>query len=341
MFLIWIKFIICTSLILFAGKRVAKYGDVIAEKTGLGGLWIGLVLVAIATSLPEIFTGVGSVVFVDAPDLTVGNLFGANTYNLLNIALLDFLHKGPPLLSVLSLGQLLTASLSILPLLLALAGIFLSSRLPSFGIFHISIYSILILMAYLVSVKIIFRFEKEKQIIPKETQKEAEKVFKYEQISLKKAFLFYGLSALVIVVAGIWLAYIGDELATALRLGQNLVGSLFLGFTTTLPEVVVSVTALYLGAKELAVANMLGSNLFNMSIFFINDALYKKAHIFKVVSQEHLFGGLVIILMTLVIIAGLILKPKHKKRWRLSSYSMVLILVFLLGACINFYLQAR
>ncbi|KAF0154360.1 MAG: inner membrane protein, partial [Ignavibacteria bacterium] len=89
---VWLKFAVCTIIIFFSGKRVAKYGDVIAEKTGLGGLWIGVILVAIATSLPEIFTGVGSTLFVNAPDLTIGNLFGANTYNLLNIAALDFLH---------------------------------------------------------------------------------------------------------------------------------------------------------------------------------------------------------------------------------------------------------
>jgi cation:H+ antiporter len=341
MFLIWLKFVICATIIFFAGKRVAKYGDIIAEKTGLGGLWIGLILVAICTSLPEIFTGIGSVIFVDAPDLTVGNLFGANSYNLLNIALLDFLHKGSPLLSTVSVGQLLTAGLSLIPLLIAMSGIFLGSKLPSFGIFHISIYSILILVAYLVSVRIIFKFEKNQTNLLKELQDEQETIFKYKEFSLKKAFLFYGISAAVIVVAGIWLAYIGDELAQNLGWQRNFVGNLFLGFATTLPEITVSVAAIYLGAKELAVANMLGSNLFNMSTIFINDTLYKKAHIFKAVSQEHLFSGFVVILTTAIIIAGLVLKPKDKRIFGLSNYSIVLIFVFIIGAYINFILGAR
>ena len=96
--MIWVKFIICAGLIFFAGKRVARYADVIAEKTGLSHLWIGVILVSIATSLPELFTGVGSVLFVGEPDLTVGNLVGANSYNLLNIGVLDMLNKGGPLL---------------------------------------------------------------------------------------------------------------------------------------------------------------------------------------------------------------------------------------------------
>ena len=130
MIFVLVKFIICAIVILYCGKRVAKYGDAIAEKTGLSGLWIGVILVSVATSLPELFTGVGSTVFVNAPNLTVGNLFGANTYNLVNIAILDFLNKGTPLLSAISAGQLLTAVLSLVPLAIATVGIFFNSKLP-------------------------------------------------------------------------------------------------------------------------------------------------------------------------------------------------------------------
>jgi cation:H+ antiporter len=338
MILIWLKFAICAVIIFFSGKRVAKYGDIIAEKTGLGGLWIGVILVAIATSLPEIFTGVGSTAFVNAPDLTVGNLFGANTYNLLNISLLDFLNKGSPLLSSVSIGQLLTAGLSLIPLLIASIGIFLSIRLPQLSFMNISLYSILILIAYMVSVRIIFRFERNQQQIMKELKKEEEILLKYNDISLKKACILYGLFAIMIAGAGIWLAYIGEELAQILSLGQNFVGSLFLGFATTLPEITVSIAALRIGAKELAVANMLGSNLFNTSIIFINDALYRKAPIFNFLSQQHIFTGFIVVLMTVIACTGLILKPKKKTKLGLSNYAIALIAVFILGTYLNFIL---
>ena len=337
----WLKFIICAVIILFAGKRVAKYGDIIAEKTGLGGLWVGLILLALATSLPEIFTGVGSIIFVDAPDLTVGNLFGANTYNLLNIALLDFLHQGAPLLSVVSIGQLLTTGLSLIPLLIVSIGIFLSSKLPSYSFAGVSVYSILLLASYLLCVRIIFKFEKGQQRILKEKDKGVEQVFKYKDVSLKKAFLFYGLSAAVIVGAGIWLAYIGDDLAHLLGLGQNFIGTMLLGFATTLPEITVSVAALRLGAKEMAVANMLGSNLFNMTIIFINDVLYRKAPIFTAVSPNHIFTGFIVIVMSIIVITGLILKPKKKTKLGLSIYALGLIAVFIIGTYINFVMGAK
>ncbi|MDD5428745.1 MAG: hypothetical protein PHI58_05895 [Candidatus Omnitrophica bacterium] len=330
-----IKFIICTVVIFYCGKRVAKYGDAIAEKTGLSGLWIGVILVSIATSLPEVFTGVGSTIFVDAPNLSVGNLFGANTYNLVNIAILDLLNKGGPLLSAVSAGQLLTAALSLVPLAIAMLGIFFNSRLPEVSLMNVSLYSILILVSYVICTRIIFKFEKKKQML-KALEKEEQAVFKYNDISLKTASIRYCAAAAAIAAAGIWLAYIGDDLSKILGLGQNFVGSLFLGFATTLPEVTVSIAALRLGAKELAVANMLGSNLFNITIVFINDILYRKAPIFSILEHQHIFTAFMVILMTLVVISGLILKPKRKTVFGLSAYAIILIAIFLIGAYANF-----
>lgn len=333
MSLIYLKFIACAALIFFSGRRVARYGDIIAEKTNLGGVWIGTILLAITTSLPEIFTGVGSTVFVDAPDLTLGNLFGANTYNLLNLALLDLLNRGGPLLSGLSPGQLLTAGLSLLPLTIASAGIFLSPRLPPLAFANVSLFSILILFSYLFSARTIFKFEQGR----KDARKD-EVAFKYTDISLKRASIFYGVFAVVIVGAGIWLSYLGRDLSATLGLGQNFVGSLFIGFITTLPEITVSVAALRLGAKEMAVANMLGSNLFNMTIIFLNDLFYRKAGIFQVASQNHILTSLMIIFMTAVVISAIILKPQRKTLLNLSWYALWLVVIFVAGHYANFIL---
>ncbi|MGB2705494.1 MAG: hypothetical protein WBC74_01365, partial [Candidatus Omnitrophota bacterium] len=161
MHIIWLKFIICACVILFAGKHVARYADVIAEKTGLGGLWIGLVLVAVATSLPELFTGVGSTVFIDAPDLTIGNLMGANSYNLLNLGFLDLLTKGTPLLSSLGSGQLLTAAFTLIPVMLAAAGMILSrGGFHVWSVGNIGLFSIAIFVSYCVITRVIYNFEK-------------------------------------------------------------------------------------------------------------------------------------------------------------------------------------
>ena len=116
--MVWIKFILCILIIFFSGRKVARYGDIIAEKTGLGGVWIGLVLIAMLTSLPELFTGVSAIRLVDAPDLTIGDLLGANMFNMFNLALLDIVHRNGSLLAVVGRTHRLTGVFSLLLVLL-------------------------------------------------------------------------------------------------------------------------------------------------------------------------------------------------------------------------------
>ena len=158
--MVWIKFLICAVVIFFAGKRVAKYADAISEKTALSGLWVGFILVSIATSLPELFTGVGSVM-IDAPNLTMGNIFGANTYNLMNIGILDILHRGGPILGAVSSGQLLTAVFNIFIAGLAVLGIWLAgSRFFEASVFGVGVFSVAIFACYVISARMIFNFER-------------------------------------------------------------------------------------------------------------------------------------------------------------------------------------
>jgi len=304
MYIALIKFIICAGIIFVAGRGVARYGDVIAEKTGLGGVWIGLILVSVATSLPELFTGVGSIIFVKEPDLTVGNLFGANAYNMLNIGLLALIYRfrtnGRSLLADVSKGELITAGSSLAPIMIATFAIILATsgaRAPEIA--NISVFSIAILASYIVLAYIIFRFEKGERELKRE-----EKILeeKYSGITLKKAYAGYAVAAAVIIASGIWLSYIGDEISRVAGLGESLTGSFFLGLATTLPEITVSVAALLIGAREIAIANMLGSNLFNMTILFVDDALYREAPLFQAVSPAHIVTGCFVMAMTAAVI---------------------------------------
>lgn len=82
-------YFICAALILFSGARLSKHGDLIAEKTGLGRTWIGIVLIATVTSLPEMATGVTASAFHQLPNIAVGDVFGSCMFNILILAILD------------------------------------------------------------------------------------------------------------------------------------------------------------------------------------------------------------------------------------------------------------
>ena len=119
--LIWFQFIALAVIIFFSGSKLLKYGDIIAEKTGLGRTWIGVILMASVTSLPELITGISSVTLFDLPNITVGDILGSCMFNILIITLLDALAGSVPISTKVHEGHVLSASFGIL--LLGLVGI--------------------------------------------------------------------------------------------------------------------------------------------------------------------------------------------------------------------------
>lgn len=112
----WLQLAPCAALIFVAGTRLSRYGDVIARHIGLGGGWIGLVLMASVTSLPDLVTGISSVTVADVPDIAVGNVLGACVLNLAMIVVLDALHRHASIYQVASQGHTLGAAFGIVML---------------------------------------------------------------------------------------------------------------------------------------------------------------------------------------------------------------------------------
>ena len=327
MLLVWTEFLICVLIILFFGAKLSRYGDKIAEKTGLGGIWVGLLLLAAATSLPELITGIGAVTLVgggEGANLALGAVFGSNLFNLLIIALIDTMYRFGPLLSGVSRGHVLLAALGILLIAFAGGSILLGTEVWDGVIGWVSIYSVVLVLLYLWGSGRIFRREQR--------QPEA-RALRYESTSPRRAYLGFAIAALVIVGAGIWLALIGEEIAAGTGWDTTFVGSIFLAATTSLPELVVCIVALRIGATDMAIANMLGSNMFNMGIVIAGDDLfYRSGSIFSAASSGHVFSAAIAILMTLMVIAGLVFRPRRKTPLRMSWYSVALIVIYLGGA---------
>ncbi len=325
--MVWVKLVVCILVIFFSGQKVAKYGDFIAERTGMGQVWMGVIAIAAITSLPELFTGISAVTLVSAPDLAVGDLIGANAFNMLNLALLDIFHRNGSLLVTASQAHRLTGFFSLLLVLVVAVSIFVSSRFYAMPVGWIGWYSPLIIILYILSVRQIFYYEKHHP--PRK-----EFAVYQEDESLKKVYLYFSVSTVFIIGAGIWLATIGDEIALATGWGHSFVGSLFLAFTTTLPEMTVSFTAVRIGAIDMAIANMIGSNLFNLAIIPVIDLIYTKQPILSAVSGGHLVTAAAVIVMTLLFIIGLRVKPN--RFFRLSWCNGGLIILFIASAYSSF-----
>lgn len=317
--LLWLEFTGVTALILFSGTKLTRYGDIISEKSGLSRLWLGMVLMAGVTSLPELATGL-SAVASNLPDIGAGNILGSCVFNVFILGLLDTLSRKVPLSSRINQANILSAGMSVLFLGGVSLSLFLGNRLPGLG--WVGIYTPLLVLGYLGTMRMAFKFEKKRsQSVARQTAERAA-----AGMTLRGAVLRYILHAVVVVGAAIFLPSIAEGIAETTGLGETFVGNIFVAISTSLPELTVSIAALGIGAVDMAVGNIFGSNIFNMFILAIQDIFYFKGPILSFVESQHMVSALSAIAMTGLAIAGLIYNSEKKRfLWAWDSFGIILI----------------
>jgi cation:H+ antiporter len=305
--MLWSSFIICTAVIVYCGSRLSLYGDMIAEKTGMGRTWIGFIMLASVTSLPELITGISSVAITGVPNIAVGDVLGSCVFNMLIYAVLDVIYRPTPLSTKAHQGNILSAGFGILLLGLAATGLILGNRVSSLG--WIGFYSPIIVVMYFAAIRLVFFYEKRQLSF---LRKEMSIELKYSDISMKTALVNYGINGTVVIVAAVFLPSIGEGLALSTGLGKTFVGNILIALSTSLPEVVVSVSAIKMDAIDLAIGNLFGSNIFNLFILAIDDALFINGPILSSVDTAHVFSALSAISMTAMAIIGLTYRASKK-----------------------------
>jgi cation:H+ antiporter len=313
--MIWIELIVCAILIFWAGSLLSKYGDVIAEKTSLGRAWIGAILIAGVTSLPELSSGVSAVAWLHAPNLAAGAVLGSCLFNLALIAMIDLAYQPGRVLAKAQEVHILSGGLGVLMLGIVAMGVLIGPVLNGFGILGVSVLSIVILLLYAIGGKMIAGLEKERagEVLEREAVEG-----NYARISAHKAFLVFILSGIAVIALGIWLASIGDRLAATTGLSRSFVGNLFLALTTSLPEIAASLAAIRLGAVDLAIGNVLGSNLFNITLFFVYDLADGLSNYWASLTNANAFAAVMTIMMTGVVIISLMYRASPRTPYRIS-----------------------
>lgn len=333
--MVWLKFVLCLAIILFAGTKLARYGDAIAEKTGLGRIWIGLVLIAAITTMPELVTSVSSVALVASPDLALGTLIGSCLFNLTILALLDILHFRTPVLTLASPRHVMSAAWGALLIAIAAGGILAGAKFSGLALGWVGIPSIIILVVYFIGMRQMFLSERGYRSSTAKAD-----FLQYEEILAKTAYLRFALAAAAVIGAGIWLSFIGDEISEVYGWSASFVGSLFLAITTSAPELVVTIAALRLGAVDMAVADVLGANMLDVAIVFPVDLFYAKGTVLSSVSGSHLITAAVVVVMNLLVIAALKLQRRRKTFIVISWYALVLLGLYIFGAYMLYSFQA-
>ncbi|MEW6657321.1 MAG: sodium:calcium antiporter [Thermodesulfobacteriota bacterium] len=311
---IWGQFLLVAGVIAYSGTQLSRYGDILAEKTGMGRTWLGLVVLATVTSLPEMATGISAVLWVHAPDITVGDLLGSCVFNLLILAGVDLLHPPGPVLTAADRGHLLGVAFGIIMLGVTVMGLlpppFPVSRIT---LGHIGLSSLVLWFCYLVAMRSIFRYQRRERAA---FLAEQEEMPVYDNASFSGALWKFGLNALVVAAAGAWMPRVAADLAGLMGWHLSLVGTIFVAIATSLPELAVTMGALRLGAVDLAVGNLFGSNLINLAVLGLMDALYLPGPLLQAVAPEHAATGVMAIIMTGIAGAELVYRPQKKPlRW--------------------------
>ncbi len=326
-FLAWAKFILCVSVIGLAGFRLVRYGDAIAALTGMSRNWVGMILIATVTSLPELVAGLSAVTLVAAPDIAVGDALGSCVFNLAIFALVDLLYRDESVYARASPTHILSAAFGVLLLGATGLAILLSAGevIPVFG--HVSAASGVLLMLYLFAMRTVYRLEQRQGIDP---------AADLTGMSLGRALTGYGIAASAIVAAGIWLPFVGVELAQTMGWTNSFVGTLFIAFATSVPEIATTLGALRIGAIDMALGNLLGSNLFDVLILVLDDLVYRPGPIFRDVAPVHAATAIFACVMSGAVIVALVVRPTTRVLRTMSGASLSLVALYLINAAVQF-----
>ena len=308
--LLWLQLGATAAVILMASQFLARSADTVAEKTGLGRSFIGVVMLATATSLPEMGTGISAIALVDAPDLAAGDAFGSNLFNLMIIGLADLYWRNGPVLTTVKFTSVVVGALGVGLIALAVGAIYVHNATDVISDWYISPVSVLLIVGFFAAMLLVYRHEKG--AAPSE-EPEEEPQAKYADQSLSRALFVYFGAAAVVVAAAVWLAMTGGHLAEEMGWEASFMGTQFLAISTSLPEIATSFAALRLNAPDLAITNVLGSNVFNMGfVLFVDDLVYSPGTVWGAVSQVHILTGLIAVLMTAIVIIGVLTRPRKR-----------------------------
>jgi len=315
--MVWIIFIITAATIVYAATQLAKYGDIIAIRTRLSGMFIGVLLMAGATSLPEVLTSI-SALNQGTPNLAAGNLLGSNTFNMLLLAIIDIVYRNERVLRKAALKHALTGSLAVF--LIGLVVFFILADIDvKFG--WIGIDSILIIAAYVIAVRLIqgnnmhVSQPGRPSDIPEGTD------------SLRRGIVGFSLAAGALVLVNPIMVKSANEIAVITGLGTTFIGTTLVALVTSLPELVTTLAAIKIGADDMAIGNLFGSNMFNMFAIGLTDIFFTQGRFLAVIDPSFLLVGVVGLLMTGMGLIGNLAKLE-KRVWFIEIDALALVIVY-------------
>jgi cation:H+ antiporter len=296
-----LQFAVCAVLIARAGFVLSRSADALAQAHGWGRGWVGLALLATVTSLPELASGISAVAHVGAPNLAVGNVLGACVVNLLLLVLVGVLRRRQAISRDARATHLLSAGFG--ALMLGFVALSLCTDARAAAVLHVGVYSPLLMALYLFALKVVHGHER--RAMAAAAQAQAPAALRCTGGDWRR----FGLAAGVVLAAGSWLPVVADGLAQSLGLSSGFAGTVLMTVVTALPEMAVTLGALRLGAPDMAIGNLLGSNLFNLALLAVDDAFYMQGPLLADAAPIHTLTAATALAVTGLVGVGLVRRP--------------------------------
>ena len=316
------------AAVVAAGVVLARSSDVIAARTHLGRVWVGSIFLAAATSLPELLTDI-SAVRIGAFDLAAGDLFGSGMANMLILAAIA-LRPGAQLFRRAALDHTLSAALASVMTGIAAIAILLA---PQTTVLGLGAGSLVLLVAYLMGTRLLFLHSALVQEAGTTVELGAPIVGGKDGKRLPSLGWALGqflVATAVIIIAAPIFASSAARIAELTGLATSFVGTLLVGITTSLPELVTSIAAVRIGALDLAVGNLFGSNAFNMVVFAPLDLAAGGVPLLAAVSSVHVVTALVVIVMMAVALGATVYRTKVPGA-RVETFALLIVAIYVVG----------
>ena len=319
-------YLLLAFIVIFATSRLSFFIDELDKKTHISGALIGGVLLATVTSMPEFITSITSTVSLNEPGLAFGNVFGSNIFNVVILAIADIVFIKHMFFNQVK-TQRKTNALVILMYIVFMIPLMLTGIVDTmdYGFFTLNILitfniiSLVIVVIYFLSIRAMNQDETE--------QSEEESKYSYKTIGI-----YFFLWALVVVVSSYFVTIVANDLGEALNLGSSFAGAIFLGVATSLPELTAVMTLMKLRNYEAALGNIIGSNVFNMTIISVVDIINIKEDIFTELDTNEAVGKNISYLLILGLINSIILMLALIRKDEKSKITYIIPSVLILVA---------
>jgi cation:H+ antiporter len=340
--LLLLIFVVAAAGIWIAGIQLSNQTDVLSTRLHLGSALGGLILLAVATNLPEIAITV-SAASAGNVGVAVGNILGGIAIQTVVLVVLDAVGvrgRRPLTYRAASLVLVLEAALVVAVLGVVVAG----SQLPgSLTVWRLAPASVLIAVLWVVGLLLLKRAGTSlpwhesgaapgSQEEPRgHSQQKAEQAATKKGVSTARAAAVFGIAALVTLVAGVVLERSGDAIATHIGFSGVLFGATVLASATSLPEVSTGLTSVRNGDYQLAISDIFGGNAF-LPVLFLPATLLSGQAVLTQAQPTDIYLTAVGALLTLVYLAGLIFRPQRRiARMGVDSLFVLALYVLALG----------